>query len=90
MRLVIEKKKIAPGQKIGTVVSDKMKKTAVVEIIRKRPYPLYGKLQKKKKKFMAENILGAKEGDTVVITPTRPLSKRKKWKIEKVLKNVAT
>jgi small subunit ribosomal protein S17 len=82
-------KKVASGQKIGTVVSDKMEKTAVVEVTRRVPHPFYGKLQKKKKKFIAENVLNAKEGDKVVIVPTRPLSKRKKWRIVEVLKNVA-
>jgi small subunit ribosomal protein S17 len=83
------KKKISPWKKTGKIVSDKMEKGAVVEVWRKKPHPLYGKLEKKKKKFMAENILGAKEGDKVVIVPTRPLSKKKRWKIVEVLKDVA-
>jgi len=83
-------KDVKLGQNIGTVVSDKMIKTAVVEVIRKTAHPLYGKLQKKKKKFMAENTLDAKEGDKVVIVPSRPLSKRKRWKIIKILKDVTT
>lgn len=89
MKSVKEQKTIL-GQKIGIVVSDKMEKTAAVEVVRKVPHPLYGKLQKKKKKFMAENTLAAKVGDTVLIVPTRPLSKRKRWRIERILKDVAT
>jgi len=83
-------KKLMPNQKIGVVVSDKMEKTAVVEVARKIPHPLYKKLQKKRKKFLAENMLNAKEGDKVVISPSRPLSKRKKWRIVEILKDVAT
>ena len=89
MKTVVEKKKTLLGAQIGIVVSSKMEKTAIVEVERKVPHPFYGKLQKKRKKFMAENILGAKKGDKVIIAVTRPLSKRKKWRICKVFKNVA-
>lgn len=75
-------------EKIGIVVSDKMEKTILVKISERRPHPLYEKLMKRSKKFMAENLIGAKMGDTVRISSSRPLSKRKRWTVLEVLKNV--
>lgn len=72
--------------KVGTVVSDKMTKTVTVAVERKVRHPLYGKVIKKTKKFMAhdENEV-AKAGDVVLIEETRPLSKLKRWRVRQVL-----
>jgi small subunit ribosomal protein S17 len=71
---------------MGTVVSDKMQKTIVVEIVRKAKHPLYGKtmtLSKRYKVHDEENK--AKVGDKVLITETRPLSKDKRWRLVEVV-----
>ena len=70
----------------GVVVSNKMDKTVVVADERKEKHPLYGKLVKKTTKFVAhdeKNECG--EGDTVLIMETRPLSKTKNWRVEKIV-----
>lgn len=72
--------------KVGIVVSDKMDKTIVVQIVRKAKHPLYGKTVKITKKYKAhdeENV--AKIGDKVMITETRPISKDKKWRLVEVV-----
>ncbi len=72
-------------QLTGTVVSDKMEKTVVVEIETKRRHPVYHKVVKKRKKFKVHDERGAKIGDTVVVEETRPLSKSKYWRVMEVL-----
>ncbi len=70
----------------GTVLSLKMQKTAVVEVIRKKPHPLYRKLLKRSKKYKADTLdLSLTVGDHVRIVETRPISKDKYFKVEKVL-----
>lgn len=72
--------------KVGKVVSDKMNKTIVVGVERRVRHPLYGKYLKKTSHFMAHDAENAaKEGDTVLIAETRPLSKRKRWRLVEVL-----
>lgn len=71
---------------IGIVKSDKMDKTVVVEVERKKPHPLYRKIVRKKKRYKADKgEIKVKIGDKVVIEQTRPLSKDKRWR---VIKNV--
>jgi small subunit ribosomal protein S17 len=73
-------------ERIGTVTSDKMMKTVVVENVRKVAHPLYKKYFKKTTKFVAHNENdNAKIGDTVRIMETRPLSKTKRWRVVEVL-----
>ncbi len=70
----------------GTVVSDKMDKTIVVEVSTTRSHPLYGRRVKYSKKYKAhdeENV--AKIGDVVEIMETRPLSKDKHFRLVKVV-----
>jgi len=70
----------------GTVISDKMDKTAVVLFERKVKHPKYGKYIKKSTKYKIhdeDNL--CKEGDVVTITETRPISKGKSWKLVEVL-----
>lgn len=71
---------------VGRVVSDKMEKTVVVEVIRRKPHPLYKKVVAKRKKFYADDRVGAKEGDWVEIEETRPLSKLKRFKVVSIVK----
>jgi small subunit ribosomal protein S17 len=65
----------------GVVVSDKMQKTVTVSMTRRYAHGLYGKLMVRTKTVAAHDELGAKAGDTVRIVETRPLSKRKRWRV---------
>lgn len=67
---------------IGTILSDKMNNTAVVQVERIRFHPKVKRYYKRLKKFKAHNAENAYHtGDKVVIEETRPLSKEKHWKI---------
>jgi small subunit ribosomal protein S17 len=71
---------------VGKVVSSKMNKTVVVKIERVVPHPLYGKYIRRSSKVLAHDETGAcREGDTVQVQSTRPISKRKAWLVERVL-----
>jgi small subunit ribosomal protein S17 len=73
-------------KKIGTVVSDKMDKTIVVRVVRQYMHPLYKKVVRRHKKFMAHDENNdTKEGDVVEITESRPLSARKRWTLTRVI-----
>jgi len=73
-------------QRVGIVSSSKMDKTVSVLIERKLRHPIYGKFVKKSKKFLAHDPKNeCNEGDTVKIMETRPLSKRKSWKVVEIL-----
>ncbi len=70
----------------GTVTSNKMDKTIVVSIENKVKHPLYKKYVKKRSKFFAhdpENKCNI--GDTVKIEQSRPLSKKKRWRLIEIL-----
>jgi small subunit ribosomal protein S17 len=70
----------------GVVVSDKMEKTVVVEVETVQRHPLYGKIVRSFKRYMAHNEDNkAKTGDFVQIVETRPLSKHKRWAVETIL-----
>lgn len=79
-------------EKIGTVVSDKMEKTVVVLVENLYSHPLYGKTLKTSKRFLAHDELNKCDlGDTVLISETRPLSRKKRWQIKKIFKkNIVT
>ena len=66
----------------GTVVSDKTDKTVVVRVERRVKHPLYGKIIKRSKKYHAHDEGNDfKEGETVRIEETRPISKLKTWRV---------
>ena len=69
----------------GKIVSNKMAKTAVVEVSRLKKHRLYGKFMKISKKYKAHTEEQIPEGTTVIIKSTKPVSKDKKWKIIKIL-----
>jgi len=71
---------------IGQVVSDKMTNTAVVLVKTKTRHPLYQKVINKRKKFHADNRIGAKIGDKVKIEECRPISKLKRFKVIEIIK----
>jgi small subunit ribosomal protein S17 len=71
-----------PRRLTGRVVSDKMDKTVTVLVERMVQHPLYGKYVRKSKKYHAHDEKNEyKEGDTVVIEESRPLSKTKTWRV---------
>ncbi len=66
----------------GTIVSDKTDKTVVVKVERRVKHPLYGKIIKRSKKYHAHDEGNEfREGETVRIEETRPISKLKTWKV---------
>ena len=72
--------------KIGKVVSDSMEKSVVVKVEYLVSHPLYKKRIKKSTKFMAHDEKDiCNIGDKVKIAETRPLSKRKRWRITEIL-----
>ena len=72
--------------KIGEVVSTKMSKTIVVEVIMKKAHPLYKRVIAKNKKFYAHDEDNtARVGDYVEIEETRPLSKLKRWRLKNIV-----
>jgi small subunit ribosomal protein S17 len=72
--------------KTGKVVSDKMDKNIVGEIIDSVQHPLYKKFIKNTTRFKAHDENNeCKIGDTVEITETRPLSKDKRWRVSEIL-----
>lgn len=72
--------------RVGRVVSDKADKTIKVAVESKVSHPLYKKTIKKTQKYTAHDELGeAGMGDVVEIMETRPLSKMKRWRLNKVI-----
>jgi small subunit ribosomal protein S17 len=71
---------------VGLVVSDKMQKTVVVEVVRRGRHPLYKKVVRYNRRFKAHDEQGdAHLGDRVLISETRPLSRDKRWRVVQVL-----
>ena len=71
----------------GTVISDKMQKTRVVQVNRESKHPRYHKIVRAATKFKAHDEKNqSKTGDFVEMMETRPLSKEKRWVILNVLK----
>ena len=74
------------SQVTGTVVSDKMDKTVVVAVERQVRHSVYGKSQRKTSRFVAHDENNeAKVGDTVAIAESRPMSRRKRWIVTRVV-----
>jgi small subunit ribosomal protein S17 len=70
----------------GVVVSDKMDKSVVVSVQRQIRDALYGKTQKRTSKFLAHNEANdARIGDRVAIVEARPMSRRKRWVVTRVV-----
>lgn len=73
---------------IGTVTSDKMQKTVVVEIRRTYRHPLVGKVVHDFKRVKAHDEKDeCKIGDKVMIVESRPLSREKRWVVESIVKH---
>ena len=75
---------------IGTVVSNKMQKTIVVEVTRKKAHPMYKRVIAIRKKFYAHDENNeAHSGDVVRIEESRPLSKLKRWALKEIVRKTA-
>lgn len=73
--------------RVGQVISSGMNKTIVVRTVTRVPHAKFGKIVKQQKKFYAHDQENkAKNGDTVRITETRPLSKLKRWRLVEVMR----
>lgn len=73
-------------ERIGVVVSNKMQKSITVAVERRVKHPMYGKFTKKTSKFIAhDENQECNIGDTVRIMETRPMSKRKRWRLVSIL-----
>ncbi|RLD08922.1 MAG: 30S ribosomal protein S17 [Chloroflexota bacterium] len=70
----------------GVVVSNKMQKTVVVRVTRRYRHHLYKKVIDSYKKLMAHDEIGCDIGDEVQIVESRPISKRKRWVVEKIIR----
>lgn len=74
----------------GTVVTAKMAKTVMVQVDRLVEHPLYAKRIKQRNHFMAHDERSeCHEGDRVLIIESRPLSRHKRWRVSRVLKQAA-
>jgi small subunit ribosomal protein S17 len=85
--------KTAPAHKrqerIGVVVSAKTPKTVVVAVERLVQHRLYRKTIRRTSTFMAHDELGARSGDRVRIVESRPLSRRKRWRVTEIVERSA-
>jgi small subunit ribosomal protein S17 len=74
-------------EKVGVVVSNKMHKSIVVAVEWQVRHGLYGKTERRTSTFMVHDEKNeAKPGDTVAIVESRPLSRRKRWVLKKVVR----
>ena len=78
--------KIARKTKVGSVISNKMDKSVVVQVDRRIRHKMYGKYISRRVKYMADdpnNVCNI--GDVVLIEECRPLSKNKRWRVRSVV-----
>ena len=85
-----------PKTRIGVVTSNKMQKTVIVTVRRRAAHAQYGKIQTLRVKYKAHaedhdypKKPTINEGDKVLISETRPMSKDKRWRVAKVLERAA-
>ena len=77
----------AKSEKVGVVISNKMQKSIVVAVEWQVRHGLYGKAERRTSTFMAHDEGNtAKPGDIVEIVETRPLSRRKRWALKRVVR----
>ena len=75
---------------VGEVVSSRMQKTIVVQVVRKKSHGFYGRVVSKAKKFYAHDEKNeAHVGDFVRLEESRPLSKLKRWRLKQVIRKAA-
>ena len=77
---------MAKTEILAKVVSNKMTKSVVVTVERQVRHGMYGKQQRLTSRFMAHDEKSeAKVGDTVALVPSRPLSRRKRWVVTRIV-----
>jgi small subunit ribosomal protein S17 len=77
-------------EKVGVVISNKMQKSIVVAVEWQVRHGLYGKTERRTSTFMVHDENNeAKPGDTVSIVESRPLSRRKRWSLKKIVRQAA-
>lgn len=73
-------------EKIGIVISTKMQKTVVIKVENRYSHPIYSKIVIKTKKYLVHDEMGeCNIGDQVLVHECRPLSKKKRWKLAKII-----
>jgi small subunit ribosomal protein S17 len=78
------------SEKEGVVVSNKMQKSIVVAVEWQVRHGLYGKTTRRTSKFLVHDETNqAKPGDIVTIVETRPLSRRKRWALRRIVRQAA-
>ena len=91
MTTTLENRKNLKKKRVGVVLTNKMQKTIVVQVKRKTPHPLYGKVIERAKKFKVHDENNqANVGDRVRIEETRPYSKEKRWRLVEILSHGKT
>ena len=90
MAETIEKVRGRRKEVVGEVVANRMQKTIVVKVTRKKSHPFYGRVIARNKKFYAHDETNqAHVGDVVRIEETRPLSKLKRWTLKEIVRKAA-
>ena len=80
----------AKSEMVGVVVSDAMQKSVVVSVERQVRHGVYGKTQRRTTKFMAHDEENqAKVGDRVALAESRPMSRRKRWVVTRVVQKAS-
>jgi len=73
-------------EKVGIVISNKMQKTIVIKVENRYPHPIYAKTLVKTRKYLVHDEKNeCNIGDQVLVQECRPLSKRKHWKLAKII-----
>jgi small subunit ribosomal protein S17 len=76
----------ARSEVVGVVVSDKMEKSVIVTVERQVRHGVYGKAQRRSSRFVAHDEANdAKVGDRVTIVSSRPMSRRKRWVLTRIV-----
>ena len=71
---------------VGVVMNNKMKQTAVVQVTQLFQHPVYGKVLRRRKKYVVHDVnSSAQVGSKVRIRESKPLSKTKRWQLVEVL-----
>ncbi len=73
---------------VGVVTAANSPKTVKVQVDRTYRHPLYQKVLRTSKTYMVHDELGCEVGDEVKIVETRPISKRKRWAVEEILREI--
>jgi small subunit ribosomal protein S17 len=73
-------------EKVGIVISNKMQKTIVVKVENRYSHPIYSKTMIKTRKYLVHDEMGkCNVGDQVLVHECRPLSRRKRWKLARII-----